>query len=90
MLKSRLLSHEIQKQERNRLDSTVSGSFEGTSHWGNQIRSVIMSPHTLVKDHRTGVETTSVQKYLNGTSLTQFIESYLLYGNHLRMGKTID
>lgn len=44
--------------------------------WGNQIRSYVLHPYHLVKDHRTNVEVTQVEKVLNG-DLMPFMESYL-------------
>ena len=46
--------------------------------WGNQIRSYILHPYKLVKDHRTGVEEPLAEKVLDG-ELDKFIEAYLLW-----------
>ncbi|KPJ65892.1 peptide chain release factor 2 [candidate division WOR-1 bacterium DG_54_3] len=44
--------------------------------WGNQIRSYVFQPYTMVKDHRTGVEIGNVQKVIDG-DLDEFIEAAL-------------
>lgn len=44
--------------------------------WGNQIRSYVFAPYTMVKDHRTGTETGSVNKVIDG-DIDMFIESFL-------------
>ncbi len=45
--------------------------------WGSQIRSYVFHPYTLVKDHRTNVETSNIQSVMDG-DLDPFIEAYLL------------
>ncbi len=69
--KLKLLELEKQQQEMN--------SIKGNNvniEFGSQIRSYVMHPYSLVKDHRTNFETSNVLKVLDGY-LDEFIESYL-------------
>lgn len=66
-----LLQKEVQEQELKKLKGKQS-SIE----WGSQIRSYVLAPYQLVKDHRTNVETSNTQAVLAG-SLDEFIEAAL-------------
>ena len=73
MLKSKLKVLEIEKQQQE-LNNIKGESLN--IEFGSQIRSYVMHPYSLVKDHRTNYETSNVTKVLDG-ELDEFIESYL-------------
>ena len=73
MLKAKLYDIELKKKEAE-LDAQRAGQQDVA--WGSQIRSYVLHPYQLIKDHRTGAETGNVQKVLDG-DLDLFIEAYL-------------
>ena len=75
MLKSKL--YVIKKQENVDKISDIRGLVKEIG-WGSQIRSYIMQPYSLVKDHRTGCETANVNAVLDG-DIERFITAYLTY-----------
>ena len=74
MLKSRLYQMEIEK--RNEARAQVE-STKKKIEWGSQIRNYVFHPYKLVKDNRTGVETSDVQAVMDG-DLDEFIKAYLM------------
>jgi peptide chain release factor 2 len=73
VLKSRL--YELRKREFDEKQQEKIGQKKDIS-WGNQIRSYVFQPYTLVKDHRTGEETGSVDYVFDG-DIDRFIYAYL-------------
>ncbi len=73
VLRSRLL--EIQKQKQSEEVAEIKGEFT-KAEWGSQIRSYVLHPYQMVKDHRTEFETGNTQAVLDG-ELDGFIEAYL-------------
>ena len=73
MLKARLYEMEMDKQ---RKEMERFYGKKGEIAWGSQIRSYVLQPYTMVKDHRTDVETSQVDKVLDG-DLDMFIDAYL-------------
>lgn len=74
LLSSRLYQLEREK-EADRLSTIESNKKK--IEWGSQIRSYVFHPYNMVKDHRTGTETSSVQAVMDG-DLEEFIKNYLL------------
>lgn len=73
MLRARLYEQELQKREEAAMAQAASKTDIG---WGNQIRSYVLQPYQLVKDTRTGVESTAPSDVLDG-DLDMFIEAAL-------------
>ena len=73
MLKARL--YEYYKAEKEKENSKFASEKKDIS-WGNQIRSYVFCPYTMVKDHRTKYETGNIQAVMDG-DIDQFIESFL-------------
>src|SRR3954454_22201040 len=74
MLRSRLL--ELEEQKRQEELAKEKGEAENVT-WGSQIRSYVLQPYTMVKDHRTGEEAGDVQRVLDG-DLDRFVRAELL------------
>ncbi len=74
LLKSRVytLEKEIKEAQRSELEGT-----KKANEWGSQIRSYVMHPYNMVKDHRTNHETSNVDAVMDG-ELDDFIKAYLM------------
>jgi peptide chain release factor 2 len=73
VLRARL--HELQRRKRREELASLRGE-RAQIDFGSQIRSYVMQPYTMVKDHRTGTETSNVQAVLDG-DLDGFMHTYL-------------
>ncbi len=73
ILKARLLEREILRREEEQ--ARLKGEHKSTG-WGSQIRSYVLHPYNMVKDHRTGHETSDTAAVLNG-EIDEFIQSFL-------------
>lgn len=73
ILKAKLQRYYEVKEEEERM--RLRGEYTEAA-WGNQIRSYVLHPYKMVKDHRTEVETSAVEAILDG-DLIQFMEAYL-------------
>lgn len=79
LLKSKLYQLELQKREE---EQAARNGEKQKIEWGSQIRNYVLHPYKLVKDVRTGYETSNTQAVLDG-DLNPFIKEYLMYcSNH--------
>jgi peptide chain release factor 2 len=79
ILRARLFT--LKKKEQDKKMEELIGEKKDIA-WGSQIRSYILQPYQMVKDHRTGIETGNVEAVLDG-EIDHFIKGYLL-----KKGKT--
>ena len=74
-LKSKLYQREIEEKEK---ELTAIRGEQKDIGWGSQIRSYVFTPYTMVKDHRTNYEVSTVDKVMDG-EIIDFIDAYLHY-----------
>jgi peptide chain release factor 2 len=80
ILKSRLYELEVQKQKE-KMDVFAKSKKDIT--WGSQIRSYVLHPYRLVKDHRTNIEIGNADAVLDG-AIDEFIQGYLLQSSDVQ------
>jgi peptide chain release factor 2 len=73
MLKARLYEIEVEKQN---AAKDAMNAVKKANEWGSQIRSYVMHPYQMVKDHRTDFETSQVHDVMDG-DIDGFIMAYL-------------
>jgi peptide chain release factor 2 len=74
VLKARL--HELEREKKEKELLKRYGQEKKKIEWGSQIRSYVMHPYNMVKDHRTDYQTGDVHKVMDG-GIDEFIEAYL-------------
>jgi len=74
ILKARL--YDLKKKEQDQKLEVLKGEKKDIA-WGHQIRSYVLQPYQMVKDHRTGLEIGNIDSVLDG-SIDSFIKEYLL------------
>ncbi len=75
ILRARL--YQLKKEELAKEKSEIEKNKKDIS-WGNQIRSYVFQPYTMVKDHRTKYENTNIQAVMDG-DINEFLHQYLLW-----------
>jgi len=76
ILKSKL--YKLQEEEKEKKEQKIRAEAGKKAEWGKQIRSYVMQPYKMVKDHRSEHETPDVDAILDG-DLERFTEAYLRY-----------
>ena len=75
---------DLEEEKKEKLRAELTGTQQSIE-WGSQIRSYVFHPYNLVKDHRTGVETSNIQSVMDG-NIDMFIEGYLQFLKNRRTG----
>ncbi len=81
ILRSRLYQHYLEIEKAKQADREPD---KKKIEWGSQIRSYVFHPYNLVKDHRTGIETSNTQAVMDG-DIDMFISGYLSHSDNKQM-----
>jgi len=73
MIKGKLFKRREENRKREKEGLSISKTTE--IEWGNQIRSYILHPYKLIKDHRTKIEVNDINDVLENGNLSKFIEA---------------
>jgi len=73
VLKARLYEAKLEEKKK---EMEKENATKQKIEWGSQIRSYVMHPYSMVKDHRTDYETSNVNAVMNG-KIDRFIEEFL-------------
>jgi len=86
ILTAKLAALEEQRRKEEKLK--IRGEFH-SAEWGNQIRSYVLHPYKMVKDHRTNYETSDAEAVLDG-DLSEFVKIYLEQNRPTQAAQSID
>jgi len=84
VLKARL--HELERKKREEKVAAAHAQKQKIE-WGSQIRSYVLQPYQMVKDHRTNTETGKTQEVLDGEALDLFLDAFLRWSAQRKAGK---
>ena len=76
----KMLMAKLKQRQREEQEAKTAAIEKKSIEWGSQIRSYVLHPYKLVKDHRTEIESQQPELVLDG-DLMQFIEGYLIYAS---------
>ena len=83
MLRSKLHKLEVEKS---RVEKARLKGPKTKIEWGHQIRSYVLQPYRMVKDHRTGQETANIEAVFDG-DIDEFVEDGLMLGSSAQNAK---
>lgn len=76
----KLKLYQNQQTEKNKLKQSIEKNKKKIE-WGSQVRNYIMHPYKLIKDIRTGIETSNIESFMNG-EINLFLKKYLIHNQN--------